>query len=185
VFKKYYDILGADEDASPETFEKQARQEKLDDSLFLAIRAGDIRGVRKAVRGGAHVNSEQDNISVIVYAVAYRNIKIIRYLLKQGADANVYNGAKIPILVMAMSTTPKGYWSLNSRIVRLLLKHGANPRATSKLGCSLFTYADCLDRWTLGLARKYAKNFPEDRSRWEIHLEILADAITGRAAENR
>lgn len=118
-------------------------QQEINDSLYHAVRYGDLRAAEEALSKGADAGYEYDDsddsehdyrtMPVLYMACASKNAEMVRLLLSHGANPNArffhfsgvseYSESK-PCLTAAISSS-------SVEIVRLLLEAGANPTAES------------------------------------------------------
>lgn len=99
--------------------------------LMLAAEQGDLPIVRLLISLRANVNEINEfRQSALWYAVRKNQIATVNLLLKSGTDPNqvTVDGDSILHEVAA--------GSINVKILRSLIKNGADPRITNKLGCS-------------------------------------------------
>lgn len=104
--------------------------------LFKACELGDISSLRSLMcRAAARPNDVTDtNHSALYFAIDNNHEQIVEELLLNGADVNQYVGEN--------GTSPLA-WALckrNSRIVRSLIRHGAELDAINNDGWSLLQY---------------------------------------------
>lgn len=96
-----------------------------DDPLAIDI-------VRWAHQLGCDINqnmSENDQSSALWMATSHESLSVMKFLLEQGANANIKDEVNITPLMMCIdSYLSSKEFKINA--VRLLLKHGADPNAT-------------------------------------------------------
>jgi hypothetical protein len=105
----------------------------MDDSLFSAIRQGDLAGVDAAIGGGADVNSAGDQ-PPIHYAIEHQMVEIVRRLIAAGAAVNRDAGDGWTPLVHAIDIESDSAWQAHhetghesTAMTELLLAAGAVP----------------------------------------------------------
>jgi ankyrin repeat protein len=103
--------------------------------LIGAARTGDTDLIRRLADAGTDLNAPAgvNNWTPLMHAIHKNQAKAVEVLLIAGADANAVSG-RTTALVMAA-----GYGQTD--IVRILLKHGANPRLEAPNGYSPLTAA--------------------------------------------
>src|SRR4051794_35319712 len=90
------------------------------DTLWAAVRAGDVAAARAAVENGADVNARNEyGVSALWIAAGKGNLEVVEFLVGKGADVN----ARDDIWYQTPLTAAVG----GSRVetVRLLVKAGA------------------------------------------------------------
>ena len=97
--------------------------------LIEASRDGDIAKVRSLLAGGADPNQADgnNNWTPLLHAIHKHQAGSVEALASGGADVNRIAGDGVTPLMMAAGY---GY----DDIVRVLLKHGANPRIADRAG---------------------------------------------------
>jgi ankyrin repeat protein len=96
------------------------------DAIFDMIRAGDHRGIRKALKNEATVNlRDEEGNTPLIQAAFYLDAAQVAEFIKRGADVNATNNVGLSALMMAV-------WDLDK--TRLLIQRGANVNAASKMG---------------------------------------------------
>lgn len=99
--------------------------------LMLAAEQGDLPIVRLLISLGTNVNEINEfRQSALLYAVRKKQIATVNLLLKSGANPNQVTVDGDSILHEAAAG------SIDVKILRSLIKHGADPRITNKMGCS-------------------------------------------------
>lgn len=92
--------------------------------LVVALKAGDLQAVEKALKGGADPNAKDtDGTPVLVRAIETGQDALVRALLKAGASVStegMYQGRRSPSLVIASAFG-------RVEVVRTLLDAGADP----------------------------------------------------------
>jgi ankyrin repeat protein len=95
-------------------------------SLFEALRQGELTKVRAAIEAGVDVNSrDADSNTLLMQAAVYATRADLEFLLAHGADVNAANKAGHTALMRAMPDLAK---------IKLLVEHGANVNAVSSSG---------------------------------------------------
>jgi ankyrin repeat protein len=118
-------------------------------ALILAARAGSVPAVQTLVRHGADANLRGglNDWTPLMHTIHKNQIGTARALLDGGADVNARGRSGETPLMMAAGY---GYTPL----VELLLEHGADPRANTPGGATVFSAAfggvADIDRFTLG-----------------------------------
>lgn len=129
------------------------------DEFYTAIRSGDIARVNSLVQKGSDVNLKErrGGATPLMHAAAVGSLDAMRLLLDKGADVNARNAAGATALMWAATDLAKvrvlvdrgadvnvasslGHTALelaamsdgSAEIVRLLLAHGADPKAVDK-----------------------------------------------------
>jgi ankyrin repeat protein len=96
------------------------------DSLFEMIRAGDRRGMAKALKDPTAVNlRDEEGNTPLIEAAFYLEASQLRQFIQHGADVNATNNAGLTALMKAV-------WDLEK--TRLLIQGGADVNAASKMG---------------------------------------------------
>jgi ankyrin len=96
--------------------------------LIDASREGNVAEVQKLLAQGApiEVSGGKHDDSPLATAAAYGHLKVVKLLLKHGADPNkVDRGGITPLQALALSNYPH-----RIRIATYLLAHGADPNKT-------------------------------------------------------
>jgi hypothetical protein len=119
------------------------------DPLIGAARRGDLPAMRRLLKSGRdpNVRGGVNGWPALMHAIHKDQKQAAEVLLEAGADPNAPgNGGATPLILAA------GYG--NSGMVRLLLKHGADPRRTTPSGLNALTAALTgtldFDRFTAG-----------------------------------
>src|SRR5260370_10831474 len=95
-------------------------------SLFEALRQGDVAKVKAAIDNGEDVNSrDADGNTLLMQAAVYATAADLEFLLSHGADVNAANKAGHTALMRAMPDLAK---------IKLLVEHGANVNAVAAGG---------------------------------------------------
>src|SRR5579859_4542752 len=93
------------------------------EDLFRLIRAGDVKGLRRAAENPNLVSSLGE--TPLHYAATFGNPDAVRVLLERGADPNARNRA---------GATPLIYGAYNFEKSRLLVEKGADVNARAQNG---------------------------------------------------
>lgn len=109
----------------------RAAQERLNHRLIEAIRAKKQSLIQSLLKGGADVNSVDDEDTPLTLAVREGDVGIAQLLIARGANVNKKNFIGQPPLVCVPSLTKK---TTRLRMLRLLLNHGADPDSGSGIG---------------------------------------------------
>lgn len=105
-----------------------------DTGLFVATVKGDTIAVAKLMASGANPNAkDKDGDSVLVYAVSYERLPIMKLLIEGGADVNARNKKDTTVLMWAASCD-------RAKAVQMLLEHGADVKAKDKVGQTVINY---------------------------------------------
>lgn len=104
-----------------------ARREQLNQDLFAAIDAKEIRPALMALAAGAEVNArDRDGMTPLMHAALHGSMELTQVLLRKGAMVNVKDGFGVTALMQAA-------WAGHSEIVERLLEQGADPNLQSLL----------------------------------------------------
>jgi ankyrin repeat protein len=110
----------------------------LNEEFYSAIRGNDLARLRTLVDQKANVNTKDSRGETpLMYAAAVGSVEAMKFLLEQGADANVQNQFGSTALIWSATDLAK---------VQLLLDHGANPNLASKKGRTALLVAAMSDR---------------------------------------
>src|ERR1019366_180086 len=144
-----------------------AQTDGLGPKLLAAIRKGDVSAVHELLRDNADPNShDETGASALMYAAAFSSPECMRLLIARGADVDGVNQVHATALMWASAEPDKGKLLLsknagvnmrtddaqsalllaarrpgNVETVRLLLSHGADPKAVDKDGIGLLRIA--------------------------------------------
>ena len=138
------------------------------DPFYAAIRSGDLTQLTTAIQKGSDVNAKErrGGATPLMHAAAIGSLDAMRLLLDKGADVNAKNAAGATPLMWAATDLAKvrllvergadvkvasslGHTALelaamsdgSAEIVRLLLAHGADPKAVDKGNMSVLAAA--------------------------------------------
>jgi ankyrin repeat protein len=108
----------------------------LNSALWKAAGAGDVTRVRELIEAGADVNHVDRGWSVLMVAVEMSQLEVALALISAGADVNFCAAEGWSVLHHAVDVECDGYAqsqvSPDLAMVDLLLRSGANPRATHR-----------------------------------------------------
>ena len=127
--------------------------EETDSPLHVAASKGFSKIVKCLLRNGANVNAVNHNYTPLHNAAEKGHLKIVKLLLEFGAeiDADINRKGFTPLFMASVKGTSK-------KVVKYLLKCGANPNITNDFGDTLIhqiSYNHCIKRRDLN-------NFNED-----------------------
>ncbi|MFA5106684.1 MAG: ankyrin repeat domain-containing protein [Candidatus Micrarchaeia archaeon] len=100
-----------------------------DQKLIDAARAGDLEGVKAALKAGADVNAKnKTGYTALIWASScWGHTAIVEALIVAGADVNAKNENGYTALILA------AYWG-HTATVKLLIKAGADVNAKNECG---------------------------------------------------
>lgn len=103
--------------------------------LMRAARTGDLDALTALIDGGADPNLPDSGSgwTPLIHAIHKGEVQAVRVLLERGVDPNRDAGSVRPLTMAAADRDPA--------IVRLLLAHGADPRAGGPDGSTALTVA--------------------------------------------
>ncbi len=109
-------------------------REQATQMLLQAIKAGDERGAKLALKNGAYVNYRGKITTPLLEAVRNGSVRLTKLLLRYGADPNLPDEFALtyPIIEAAVLSTEKNALALTA----LLLSHGADPGVKDAMGKS-------------------------------------------------
>ncbi len=114
-----------------------AQSDKPNTALFRAIRNGDLAALRAQLAHGADKSArDQRGSTALMYAAAFGAADAVKALLDAGADVNAPNSFEATALVWGAADEAK---------VHLLVEHGADINARTKLGRSPLMVAAACD----------------------------------------
>lgn len=92
---------------------------KIEKTLFLAARNGDLEGVKEALKNGADLEAKESyGDTALNLAAENGHLEIVKYLIETGANIeNLGGAAKTPIMNAAFAG--------HAEIVIVLIAHGA------------------------------------------------------------
>src|SRR5262245_28461002 len=94
---------------------------ELEDRFLLAVRNGDVAGVKAALAAGVNVNSKfRYDRMVLSFAADRGNLEVVKVLLDAGADVNARD------TFYGMTAMSQALNKKHASIVRLLLEKGAD-----------------------------------------------------------
>jgi ankyrin repeat protein len=97
------------------------------DINFFYILSGNLKEIKKILKNGANPNTQTNDTSALIYASIYGYEKIVRALIKAGADVDILNKFSLTALHYASREN-------KIKIVRGLLKANANINIKSTFG---------------------------------------------------
>jgi ankyrin repeat protein len=106
------------------SLEKVVEPKDIETDLLLQILKGNTAGMEALIAQGASVNHNRDWGSPLMHAVASKNIKTVKILVKHGADVNFKQKTEEGV----EGSTPLR-WAAQCRcpdIAKFLIEHGAN-----------------------------------------------------------
>jgi ankyrin repeat protein len=109
-----------------------------EDSLYYAVRDGDVETVKSAIKAGHDANMVFSGEPLIVLAAERNELEIAKILLENGADINQqrdYDG------YTALMSIAEGIWGSNVQLVELLLNNGADVNMVDIDGKGALEYA--------------------------------------------
>lgn len=129
------------------------------DDLIAGVLCGNSRQVVSALRKGAHANTRYQRRTILLWAIQESHLNVAKALIRAGASLEVkdsggftpldqavgQNNLKAVEFLLKAGANVNGHCSNGSplhtacayrrlRIVKVLLAHGANPRAREKDG---------------------------------------------------
>ena len=116
------------------------------DPLAEAARTGNFRNVIALTKGGMDVNQYDHGWTPLLWAVYYKYIPIVQYLLENGADPNlelIHPATEYQATVIALGSTPliiASYYG-STEIVKLLVENNADPERKDHRGYRAVDYA--------------------------------------------
>ena len=140
------------------------------DVLFCAAYKGDIAKVKELLASGTDVNTTNSHgYTALIFAVKAEQTKMVKLLIKAGADANIINDSVEDTTALTIAIKKN-----NLKIMKLLLDAGADPNALDVDG-----------RSPLALAVK-ANNLKMVKMLIEanVNLEKNFDSVLIRATKN-
>jgi ankyrin repeat protein len=144
----YYTAIRSNDVAALDRLVKQDPGVKVRDAegatpLMYAAAVGSIDAMNRLLAAGADVNA-RNTLGSSALTWATRDVAKVRLLLNRGADVNVTSiPGRTPLLVATMNNP-------SADVVKLLIAHGADPRAADKLQANaLHTAAVAADVETL------------------------------------
>ncbi len=124
----------------------ETRLQAVDQALFTAILAGNVRGVRAAIGRGAHVDIRNSlHLTPLIQAVNMGRVEVVSALVENGADVNRMGTRFI-------SPESPLHWAAargQRDIVEILLRNGANPNAKGDMQQTPVDYAKDADTASL------------------------------------
>lgn len=142
-------------------------------TLFLWFVKKDVsRDILKhLLNKGININqSGSDGKTALMHAVYYDHIRIIKFLLENGADINIKSESQDTALLIATGLTKK------YEITKLLLENGANPNDCNRVNFSSLFYAETIKDMELLL--KYGANIHHRDNNDETLLFCRNDLLT-------
>jgi uncharacterized protein len=113
--------------------------------LFAMVYADDLPSAKLLRSYGARLDDKFDGETPLIYAARHRRAKLMEWLLREGADANVRDGRGFTALHHAVRRR------LPDATLRALLERGADPRAVSQTGVSVADLATRAQKRLFGL----------------------------------
>ena len=118
--------------------EKAGAKADINTRLFVATVKGDTNAVAKLLSSGANPNAkDKDGDAVLVYAVSYERLPIVKLLIAKGADVNAKNKKGVTVLMCAAGCD-------RAEAVRMLLEHGADVHAKDNAGQTVINHRSTL-----------------------------------------
>ena len=107
--------------------------------LHEAVKRDHLAVVQYLVENGAQIDAKvpENDFQPIHYATSYKRLEVTDYLLSKGADIEAKNDVGDTLLI-AVSQLP---FHDDNKMVKLLVKNGANIKAVNKVGCQAICYA--------------------------------------------
>lgn len=119
------------------------------DSLHVAVTAGDLPAVTRAVTQGADVNArDAEGRTPLILAVRYGHLSIVKFLVERRADLNRASTDGWTPLGAADATAG----AAQREITLFLIDHGANVDTQDQAGCTFLMRAiDAISRRTVAI----------------------------------
>lgn len=125
---------------------KQRKKEKYNTKLFLkAARLNQFQKLKKLInKKKVDINAtDKDGIGSLMLAASNNNLRCLLYLISKGAVIDLKNKLNVTALMSAVYSIRPNYKQHNIKIIKKLLKNGANPDIKDIYGWSAFHIA-CL-----------------------------------------
>jgi ankyrin repeat protein len=103
--------------------------------LHDAVERGDIASATELIAHGANVREKENDTTLLQVATSNRDLNMVRYLLKNGADANQTSYS------WGYTALAEAAWHGADEIVRELLAHGADVNAKLDSGSTALMMA--------------------------------------------
>ena len=118
--------------------QSQAKKVKLH-PIVIAIKNGNLETVKKMIQTEVDLNKHYEpGYTPLCTAIKFNQLKIVVFLINQGADPKIMSNKKTPLMFAAK------YGHL--AIAKLLIEKGADKRTLSPKGLSALDYAYKYDK---------------------------------------
>lgn len=99
----------------------------LDRMIIRALRSGDLDTISHLIKNGMDPNKEIKNLPLLLHACKWEHEKIIKYLIKNGANIHIPPINGYPLLMVL-------YYSCGNKMVEFLINMGINIDIQDKNG---------------------------------------------------